>query len=217
MIASCSEYLENLHWWKRHRWCIGGSLIAFDSKNTLIWKKKFRLAPHTIYQAESFSIWRSLKFSEIHSFKNLHIYNDSASALHCILNINDHNHLNVQSRQQIWFMIRNGFSIKLIWVKGHNDVKENIMSNECAREVALGESQNPFSYNYKKLQISAIRKHIKSRIMKEWEKEYSCYKNVWLKKCISSIGQRFKMDLDCLKNFWSCLVCDWAWALPSIP
>lgn len=76
-------------------------------------------------------------------------------------------------------MIKNEFSIKLVWVKGHSGVKENVIVDECAR---LTQKQNPLSYNYEKHKISPIFKHIIAKVMEAWEKEYSCYKNDWLKK-----------------------------------
>lgn len=69
-------------------------LIAFDSDNMIIEKKRFRLSSHYIYQAECFSLSRALKFAEAKKIKTLYKHSDSANALQSILNIIDHNQLN---------------------------------------------------------------------------------------------------------------------------
>ena len=80
---------------------VGGSMVAYNNPDgVIVRRKKFCLAPYcNIYQAESFSIWRALKFAESLDVKRFQIFSDSASVLQSILNLDDHNCLVTSSRQ----------------------------------------------------------------------------------------------------------------------
>ena len=177
---------------------VGGSLVALNPDGMIVRKKKFCLAPIcNIYQAESFSIWRALKFAESLNMRRLQLFSDSASVLQSILNLDDHNCLVTSSRQQIWEMMRNGFYVQLIWVKGHNGIVGNALADECAKEAALQQHENHESYNYAKQSTSVSSRLSKERILENWKNEYNNYNNTWLKKFIPTIEERFKLSSAC--------------------
>ena len=179
---------------------VGGSMVAYNPDGVIVRRKKFCLAPYcNIYQAESFSIWRALKFAESLDVKRFQIFSDSASVLQSILNLDDHNCLVTSSRQQIWDMMRSGYYIQLVWVKGHNDVEGNVMADHYAKEAALVQCDNHESYNYIKQSISILRMLSKSMIIENWKKEYNSYSNAWLKKFIPTIEDRFKLSSACFE------------------
>ena len=88
------------------------------------------------------------------------------------------------------------------------------MADDCTKEAALVEIENSQSYNYAKQLISVISKHMKIKIICNWNEGYNNYKNDWLKKFIPTIDERAKLNL----NFFEIpeLVCYWSWALSNI-
>ena len=129
--------------------------------------------------------------------RRLKLFSDSASVLQSILNFDDHNCLATLSRQQIWEMMRNGFYVQLIWVKGHSGVVGNALTDQCAKAAALHQHENHESYNYAKQSTSISRRLSKEKILENWKKEYNNYNNAWLKKFIPTIEDRFKLSSVC--------------------
>jgi len=94
-------------------------------------------------------------------------------------------------------MMRNGFYVQLIWVKGHNGIVGNALADECAKEAALQQHENHESYNYAKQSTSVSSRLSKERILENWKNEYNNYNNTWLKKFIPTIEERFKLSSAC--------------------
>lgn len=158
---------------------VGGAFVLFSSSNKCIRTKKFYLSNNCdIFQAELFSIERAINHAKEKHFQSFRICSDSLSSLLAIVNFTNHNFLATTIRQKICKLKQQNVKIELIWIRGHVGIQGNEMVDQVAKDAAQSTINE---FNYSKINKSYLKREMKARIERDWNREYDRYDNRWLK------------------------------------
>nr|CAH7742070.1 unnamed protein product [Callosobruchus chinensis] len=121
----------------------------------------------SVFTAELYAIWQSLKFAERQDHTKILICTDSLSAIHSICKLHNRDSLVNMIKSSAHWLQQNQKEIIFVWIPSHVGIAGNEAADVSAKSAAAMQRIDEIPVRY-----DDVKNHIRNLIYNEWQKEY---------------------------------------------
>jgi ribonuclease HI len=179
---------------------VGSSFCVFTS-GVLIKKSKFKLYSHcSVFQAELYAIYQSLKYIKSLDITNATIYTDSQTSIKAVKNSSSTSRLVNHIHEELAQINDIDIQIKFVWISSHSGNTGNELADNLAKSAATSHQ----SYSYDLISASFAKSKIMEYNIIQWNQRWSTSQNgSHTKKFFPTIMDRQKCTQYFTSNFYT--------------
>jgi ribonuclease HI len=148
---------------------VGSSFCVFNS-GVLIKKSKFKLHSHcSVFQAEPYTNYQSLKYIKSLDITNVAIYTDSQTSIKALKNSSSTSRLVNRIHDELRELKDIDMQIKFVWISSHNGNTGNELADNLAKSAATSHQ----SYSYELMSASFAKSKIREYNILQWNLRWS--------------------------------------------